>query len=145
MKNCGNKVKHTCAEKNYATCVYYELEVPSISSLVDQECITLEETTEDQYNILVDIKSEIDLSDLGENCLTYVETPEGKVVVKNVLLKYEQEICDLKNRVNTLETTAICDMNITECGLTLPDNPCGGTFSTLGEVLEYLLNNTQTP
>ena len=145
MRNCGNKVKHTCVEKNYATCVYYELEVPSISSLVDQECITLEETTEDQYNILVDVKSEIDLSSLGENCLTYIETPEGKVVVKNVLLKYEQEICDLKNRVNTLETTAICDMNITDCGLTLPDNPCGGTFSTLGEVLEYLLNNTQTP
>ena len=55
MKNCGNKIKHTCAEKNYATCVYYELEVPDFSSLVGEDCITLEETTEDQYNILADI------------------------------------------------------------------------------------------
>ena len=139
MKNCGNKVKHTCSEKNYATCVYYELEVPDFSSLVNQDCITLEETTEDQYNILDGIKSEIDLSALGQDCINYGINPK---TVKSVLLKYEQEICDLKDRVNTLETTAICDMNITDCGLTLPDNPCGGTFSTLGELLGYLLDNT---
>lgn len=139
MKNCGNKIKHTCSEKNYATCVYYELEVPDFSSLVNEDCITLEETTQDQYNILVDIKSEIDLSALGQDCINYGVNPK---TVKSVLLKYEQEICDLKQKVQVLETTAICDMNITDCGLTLPDNPCGGTFSTLGELLGYLLDNT---
>ncbi len=143
MKNCGSKIKHTCAEKNYATCIYYELEVPDFSSLVGEDCITLEETTEDMYTLIGDIKSEIDLSALGQDCITHGVNPK---TVKNVLLKYEQEICDLKDRVNTLETTAICDMNITECGLTLPDNPCGGTFSTLGELLGYLLDNiTPTP
>jgi hypothetical protein len=139
MKNCGNKIKHTCSEKNYATCVYYELEVPSFSSLVNEDCITLEETTEDQYNLIGGIKSEIDLSALGQDCINYGINPK---TVKSVLLKHEQEICDLKARVETLETTAICDINITECGLNLPDNPCGGTFSTLGELLEYLLDNT---
>lgn len=139
MKNCGNKVKHTCSEKNYATCVYYELEVPDFSSLVNQDCITLEETTEDQYNILEGIKAELDLSALGQDCINYGINPK---TVKSVLLKYEQEICDLKQKVQVLETTAICDMNITDCGLTLPDNPCGGTFSTLGELLGYLLDNT---
>lgn len=139
MKNCGNKIKHTCSEKNYATCVYYELEVPTFSSLVNEDCITLEETTEDQYDILTSIKSEIDLSALGQDCINYGINPK---TVKSVLLKHEQEICDLKEKVQTLETTAICDMNITNCGLTLPDNPCGGTFSTLGELLGYLLDNT---
>ena len=139
MKNCGNKVKHTCSEKNYATCVYYELEVPDFSSLVNQDCITVEETTEDQYNILEGIKAELDLSTLGQDCINYGINLK---TVKSVLLKYEQEICDLKQKVQVLETTAICDMNITDCGLTLPDNPCGGTFSTLGEILGYLLDNT---
>jgi hypothetical protein len=142
MRNCGNKIKHTCSEKNYATCVYYELEVPSFSSLINEDCITLEETTEDQYNLIGGIKSEIDLSALGQDCINYGVNPK---TVKSVLLKQEQEICNLKDRVNTLETTAICDMNITECGLTLPDNPCGGTFSTLGELLGYLLDNTTPP
>jgi len=139
MKNCGNKVKHTCSEKNYATCVYYEIEVPDFSSLVNQDCITVEETTEDQYNILEGIKAELDLSTLGQDCINYGINLK---TVKSVLLKYEQEICDLKQKVQVLETTAICDMNITDCGLTLPDNPCGGTFSTLGEILGYLLDNT---
>lgn len=143
MKNCGNKIKHTCSEKNYATCVYYELEVPDFSSLVNEDCITLEETTQDQYNILAGIKSEIDLSALGQDCINYGIEPK---TVKSVLLKQEQEICELKQKVETLETTAICDINITNCGLTLPDNPCGGTFSTLGELLGYLLDNiTPTP
>lgn len=144
MKNCGNKIKHTCAEKNYATCVYYELDVPNFSSLVDEDCKTLEETTEDQYTILEDIKSEIDLSDLGENCLIYEVTPK---TVKSVLLQYEQKICDLEAEVEILKTTAICDINITNCGIDLSgiNNNCETEVTTLGELLEYIVNTIQNP
>jgi hypothetical protein len=142
MKNCGNKIKNTCVDKNYATCVYYELEVPTISSLVDQDCVTLEETTKDIYDILIKVKSDADLSSLGQKCLTYVLDAENKKTVKNVLLKYEQEICDLKDRVEVLETTAICDMDITNCGLNLPDTACDLPITKLGELLEYLLTQT---
>lgn len=148
MKNCGNKIKHTCGEKNYATCIHYEGNVPvfsGLASLVEAGgCITIEETTEDQYDILEDIKSEIDLSSLGEACIEYDVDPK---TVKSVLLQYEQEICNLKDRVNTLETTAICDINITDCGLDLPTDPCNSsnTISTLGQLLQYLLTNSPTP
>lgn len=146
MKNCGNKIKNTCAEKNYATCVYYELEVPTFSSLVEEDCKTLEETTEDQYNILGTILDNTDISGLGSNCITYGDEVSPRPTVKDVLYEFEQYICNLKSRIELLETTAICDINITNCGLTLPDNGCGGTFSTLGELLEYILNNlTPTP
>lgn len=138
MKNCGSKTKHTCAEKNYATCIEYELEVPTFSNLTGQDCVSVEETIDDTYDILTGVKSEINLSELGQDCINYGITPK---IVKNVLLRYEQEICDLKAKVEVLETTAICNINITDCGLTLPDNPCGGTFSTLGELLGYLLDN----
>jgi hypothetical protein len=144
MRNCGNKIKNTCSEKNYATCVYYELEVPSFSSLINVDCITLEETTEDQYNLIGGIKSEIDLSALGQDCINYGVNPK---TVKSVLLKQEQEICNLKDRVNTLETTAICDINITDCGLDLSgiNNNCSSPVTTLADLLGYLLDNTQTP
>jgi hypothetical protein len=145
MKNCGNKIKHTCAEKNYATCVHYELEVPTFSSLVDQDCITIEETTEDLYEVVGGVKSEIELSELGDSCLTYVQEG-GKTIVKNVLLKYEEEICALKERVSVLETQAICDKVVTDCvdlsGIT---DQCNSPVNTLGELLQYLLDNTQTP
>jgi hypothetical protein len=145
MKNCGNKIKHTCAEKNYATCVHYELEVPTFSSLVNQDCITIEETTEDLYEVVGGVKSEIELSALGDGCLAYVQEG-GKTIVKNVLLKYEEEICALKEKVAVLETQAICDKVVTDCvdlsGIT---DQCNSPVNTLGELLQYLLDNTQTP
>ena len=142
MKNCGNKIKHTCTEKNYATCIYYELEVPTFSSLVGEDCITLEETTEDTYNILGDILNDIDMSELGDNCIDYAPSRQG-LKVKEVILQLEQEICDLKDRVNTLETTAICDINITNCGIDLSgiNNNCSSQVTTLGELLTYLVDN----
>lgn len=145
MKNCGNQIKNMCGEKTYATCTYYELELPTFSTLLDQDCTTIEETTADLYEAVGAVKSEIDLTSLGESCLTYVQE-EGKNIVKNVLLKYEQEICELKNRVEYLENEAICDKVITDCvDLTGIVDACNTQISTLGELLQYLVNNTQTP
>jgi hypothetical protein len=145
MKNCGNKIKHMCGEKTYATCTYYELEVPAFSELLDQDCITIEETTADLYEVVGGVKSEIDLSSLGNDCLTYVQE-EGQNIVKNVLLKYEQEICDLKSKVSYLENEAICDKIITDCvDLSGIVDACEQPINTLGELLQYLLDNTQTP
>jgi hypothetical protein len=145
MKNCGNKIKNMCGEKTYATCTYYELEVPTFSSLVGQDCITIEETTEDLYDLVSGIKSEIDLSALGDLCLTYVQE-DNKNIVKNVLIKYEEEICSLKQRVEYLENEAICDKIITEClDLSGLVDQCNSPINTLGELLQYLLDNTQTP
>jgi len=138
--SCGNKIKHTCAEKNYATCIYYEKEVPDFSSLTEADCITLEETTEDIYEILTEVKGEIDLSGLGEDCLVYVQE-EGKNIVKNVLLKYEEEICTLKTKVEALENANVCEMDITNCGLDLTGltTPCDEPITTLGDLLSYVL------
>lgn len=145
MKNCGNKIKNMCGEKTYATCTYYELEVPTFSTLVDEDCITIEETTEDLYNAVGGVKSEIDLSELGDQCLDYVQE-DGKNIVKNVLLKYEQEICDLKGRIALLEDETVCNKNITSCvDLTGIVDACNTQISTLGELLQYLVDNTQTP
>lgn len=143
MKNCGNKIKNMCGEKTYATCTYYELEVPTFSTLLDQDCITIEETTADLYLAVGGIKSEIDLSSLGQGCINYGVNPK---TVKSVLLKYEQEICELKSKVNYLENEAICDKIITDCvDLTEIVDACNTQISTLGELLQYLIDNTQTP
>lgn len=153
MKNCGNKVKNTCGEKVYATCVYYEEVVPAFSddsitrttTYVDADCITLEETTEDTYTLIGAIKDEIDLSALGEDCLSYVQEG-GKTIVKNVLIKYEEEICSLRDRVKVLEDTAICNIDITGCNFTdLGVDDCLNPITTLGETLQYILTQIATP
>lgn len=146
MKNCNNEVKSTCTDKSYATCIYYELDVPEYSSLKDLNCTTLEETTKETYDLITKIKSETDLSSLGEACLEYVKEA-GILTVKSVLLTYEEEICALKEKVRVLEEEAICDKNIEAClDLTGLTDQCDTPVTTLKQLLEYLITaTTPTP
>lgn len=132
----------TCGTKTYATCVYYEEVIPEFSDIATEECITIEETTKDIYENLEKIYKEIDLSELVNSCLSYVET--GQVAkVKDILLKYEQEICTLKTKVLALENTAICDMKVTGCGLDLTGliDVCDNPIITFSDLMNYFLTN----
>lgn len=132
---CNNKVKQTCGEPTYSTCVEYEGTVNNQSELIGESCLDQEIVDQDQYNQLEKIWDEINLSELGNNCLEYVETDEGKIVVKNVLLKYEEEICSLKEELETLKNRQICDIPISECitDLSCLSLPCDDSIVTLGD------------
>ena len=143
---CGNKTKNTCGEKGYATCVYYEKAVPDFSELED--CITLEETTEELYKIVKDLREQIDLSKLGKcDDLDYVLDGENnRIIVKNVLLKYEEEICALKAKVEELETKNISEMLIADWGLDFPEGcltlPCDNSIATVKDLFQAIINKT---
>jgi hypothetical protein len=141
MKQCNNKIKNSCTgSKTYAACAQFEGDVNEDSALVDETCLSLEETTQDLYDQVGAIKNNQDLSDLGNACLTYVEDEDGKIIVKNVLLKLEEEICSLKERINLLETTAICDMPVGDCVDTLClTGACDTSIVTYGDLLNAMV------
>lgn len=142
MKNC-NKIKHTCGSgRNFAVCIETEGEVNADSTLVGETCTNLQENLDDIYNQL----ENLDLSALGELCLTYVQE-DNKNIVKNVLLKHEEKICELEARVLELETTDICNKLITACNLDFGDlvTTCGDQPTTLAEVLQIILTQLNTP
>ena len=144
-QSCQSKVKHTCTGSiQYALCTSYETELPEFSEL---ECPSIEETTEELYNLVGEIKEQTDLSELGEKCLEYLLDENDKIVVKNVLLKFEEEICNLKEKVNLLETTDICNKSIVPCSLDFGDlvDTCGNQPITLAETLQLILDNLNTP
>ena len=136
--NCHNKIKHTGGSIVFAGCTSYEGILPEFSEL---ECPSIEETTEELYNLVGEIKEETDLKDLGERCLEYVETEEGKIIVKNVLLKHEDEICLLKSRVKQLEDRQLCDFPISSCGIDLKclSLPCDTSITNLGQLLDAMI------
>lgn len=131
MKNNCDIVKNTCGTSTYAECVNYEGKVNESSELKTHCALSIEETTQDIYNQL----EEIDLSGLGETCLSYVTTSKGKTVVKNVLLKYEEEICNLRQKVLELENRQICDFPISQCitDLSCLELPCDRTIITVAD------------
>ena len=141
MKNC-NKIFHTCGEKTFLVCSEYEGTVNTDSSLIEESCLNGQEVVQDIYNQL----ENLDLSALGELCLTYVQE-DNKNIVKNVLLKFEEKICELENRVEELETVDICNQSITSCNLDfgLLTNQCDTQPTTLAETLQLILDNLNTP
>lgn len=145
--SCNNKIKQTCGTTNYSTCTIYEGTTNSQSDLVDETCLDQELVDQDQYDQLEKIWDEIDLTELGNSCLEYVENEEGKIIVKNVLLKFEEKICELEEKITALESTDICTKDITGCGLDFGDlvDSCGNPPQTLTDVLQILLNQHITP
>ena len=143
--NCNNKIKQTCGPTTYATCVEYELNVNPNSSLTEEPCLTISETTQDIYTQLEDIDEQINLSALGQNVLLYVKDAKDRIVVKNVLIKYEQEIEELKEKVFNLETTDICSKSLVECDINFYGllDECENPVVTLKDALQVLFNQTQ--
>lgn len=142
MKNCNNKISHTCGEKTYLICSEYEGTVNTDSSLIEESCFNGEEVIQDIYNQL----ENLDLSALGELCLSYT-TVGGKNIVKNVFLKFEEIICELSEKVTELETINICNQNITSCNLDFGTltNQCDTQPTTLAETLQLILDNLNIP
>jgi hypothetical protein len=136
-------IKAKCTgQKTYSVCSQYEGTVNAQSSLIGEPCFNIEETTQDIYNQL----EQIDLSELGDACLTYI-LDENKVIVKNVLLKYEEEICSLREEIETLKNTAFLDMSIADSNLDFEclTDACEGSINTVKELLQALITKSCTP
>jgi hypothetical protein len=134
-----NKIKQTCGESLPATCVKYRTELPSFSS-IEQCDVRVEETIEELYDLVGELREETNLSALGDSCLEYVQVG-GKNIVKNVLLKYETEICDLKTRVTELENERLCNMSIEGCNFDLGDlvSQCDTPIVNVKDLIQAIL------
>ena len=142
MKNCNQKIKHTCGSIVFADCTSYEGTVNADSEFNENNCLSIEQTTQDIYNQL----DNLDLLELGELCLNYVQE-NNKNIVKNVLLKFEEEICNLKEEVETVKNRPLCEMPLGDCVDTkcLVD-ACNENISTVGQLLQALVDiNCETP
>lgn len=132
-----------CGTKNYAPCIYYELDLPDFSR-IEKDCISLEDTTSEIYDFIKDIKEQLDLSDLGNDCLSYTLDSEDRVVVKNALKKIEEKYCELENKVTELENINICDMPISDCiDLGTLVDQCDTAPTTWGQLIQLLVNQHQ--
>jgi len=139
MSCCNNyKPKHTCGQKQYAGCTFYETELPEWSSLKDEDCVVLEETTAEIYEQITDILDGIDNSELGNDCLEY--TTEGGVGIKQkqVNLVFEEAICNILTTLESMGNDfSLCTLDYGE--LVDPED-CDGKPTTFCEFAQFVLN-----
>lgn len=136
MGNCrSDKPKYNCGIKQNARCIYYEGDLPEFSELED--CVTLEETTEEIYTNLNEIKDSIDLSKLGKECINYSEFQEDeKLKVNEVMLTFEKEICDLKNNI----TDSSCCIDLNKIDFKCLIDPCNNSIDTQLKLIQIMID-----
>lgn len=139
MEDC-NKVINTCGELTFAGCAIFEGTTNNASKVKENCKKSVENTTQDIYNQLEELTN---LAQLGQSCLTYDKTVDNRTIVANVLLKIEQEVCTLKDKVEGLETVDLCDKSIVACDFDFGvlTNQCETEPQTLKEVLQLILDN----
>lgn len=141
-----NKKINTCGDSMHASCVNTEVTPNSQSVIVDESCLNAEQVLQDIYTQIDDLLKNIDLSGLGEDCLEYTLV-DGKLLVKNAILKIEERFCELQERIVALESRQLCDFPLSGCGLEIGDlvDSCGDQPQTLSDLLQILINNDITP
>lgn len=125
METCNNR-KYSCGDKMSSICTMYEGELPNWSELNNELCVTIEETTEELYKQVSEIKENLDTSNLGEACLQYPNNENIKQ--KDVNLVFEKTLCDLLGIVKDSSNSILaCDLNyeglVEECD-DIPKNFC---------------------
>ena len=103
--DCGDKIKYTCAGgKTFAQCSEYQGDLPSFSSLTTG-CVSVEDAIQDIYGILLGVKTEVDMSAISNDCITFTNPK----TVKSVVEELYEKVCALqqKNEEQDLAITAL--------------------------------------
>lgn len=127
--NCGDKIKASCAKKQYTTCLYEEQDLPTWSNMHGEECVTQQEINEELYNNVSALNAGNDFSNLASDCFK-IKTNNTNVITplsfaETLLEKVESLICpDENERPNDINIStwnldfdclvAACDAPITK-------------------------------
>ena len=105
------KPKHTCGDRSSnARCVFYDLNTPSFSKLSNNDCVTVEETTSDLYNLVSWLRESVnieglDMKDLElHSVLDSYDTSKQRFLVKDVLGEIISQVDDIKKLTETNDT-----------------------------------------
>ena len=141
---CGNKIKETCGDTMYATCVDFEGTL-GVNTKITDSCVTIEETTEDLYVITDEVIAGLDTTELGQLCMTY--PLEGGVVKPKAVFKaLEAKVCELDTalqNLNNLKEIDITSWNLIDLGCL--SDACSNPIITLGEWVQAVTTQICNP
>lgn len=132
---------YTCGKRHEARCTFYNTSVPTWSSLVNEDCVTLEETTAETYVELNSFRERFDLDNIVADCITFTYADSDNKKMSEVVHAIQDSICALETSITNSGTTAICDVSIATCGLDTDclDDACGTGLSTVKDVIQALI------
>ena len=131
--NTDNKLKYRCGSITPSECVSYETTLPEWSVL--EGCVTVEESLTEIYKKLTEIADSLVISDDMPTCLNY---SSGEQTIASVLMDLANEICAIKNILDSAPNTFNVNTINTKC---LTDTECGEEVSDLTGLLQVIIDN----
>ena len=136
------KPKHTCGDRSSnARCVFYDLDIPSFSKLSNNDCVTVEETTTDLYNLVSWLRESVNIENLDirdldlQSVLDNYEPTKQRFLVKDVLEGIISQIDDIKKLAESNDTNSGLELDF-KCLV----GSCGGPITSLKELLQALID-----
>lgn len=109
--SCGKyTLKDTCGPKKYAICTYFQGELPEWSDL-DEDCVTLEETTQELYDHITEMGEPVPATDLIEPGCIIVDTIDKKTQ-KDINNLFQEKICQLLDGGNNSGPAGVFCLNL---------------------------------
>ena len=114
MINCNDKIKQRC-KKVFSACTMYEKDLPEFSSLTD--CISIEDTTEELYELVGEIREDLNYENIDFECLTEPSEINTNSLFQLLITK----ICELESTITsqgdliTTMQTEILELQENEC------------------------------
>ena len=136
------KPKHTCGDRSSnASCVFYDLNIPPFSKLSDNECVTVEETTSDLYNLVSWLRESINIENLDirdldlQSVLDSYEPTKQRYLVKDVLEGIISQVDDIKKLAESNDTNSGLELDF-KCLV----SSCGAPITSLKDLLQALID-----
>ena len=136
------KPKHTCGDRSSnARCVFYDLDIPSFSKLSNNDCVTVEETTTDLYNLVSWLRESVNIENLDirdldlQSVLDSYEPTKQRYLVKDVLEGIISQVDDIKKLAESNDTNSGLELDF-KCLV----SSCGAPISSLKGLLQALID-----
>ena len=129
-----SKRRDTCSGKINSICVDYNGDIPNITKLDNKDCNTIEDTTQDLYEIVNEISNQTNIEELRDTC-----TNVGSNEIKDIVKKHDEILCEL---LNDVETSNNSNLDISGLGIDkkcLSDD-CSTGLNTLKDLLQAIID-----
>ena len=131
--SCKNyTLKDTCGSIYYATCSYYQEDLPEWSG-IDSNCVTVEDTIKELYDVVSVLKDDTFFG-IDRGCIKDL-LPDLNPSQKDINNIIQEELCNLKAELENKGITFCSDLDLKN----LVDD-CNEPPTTLCELLQIIIN-----
>lgn len=152
--SCKDNISDTCGGKKVnAVCVKYEGGLSENSALDPNDCHNAEEVIEDLNAQLDKLKADLDLSELGNACLSYDQAGVA-LTVKEAILKLEEKLCLALDKLgiasDNCESCESCppvfteDFSCLNLDLGALSDACSNPITNLKDLLQAMVTKLNT-